>query len=395
MTRRYLLGLGGTVDYEIRWDPAVLAALADEHGVGLADLDRTVPVDSERALVASLLAFVRDGVGGERFVASSAIVESVARRFETRVTLGGTCVRAALAMTTLGVPSAVHLVSIDDNVRRLLPASVGVLSSADHDTLDPHLIVQYPTGTRVPVGGGEVVAPAPNRIIFANDPPHRELRLADGLADVLARTDLFLISSLNVIQEPDVLEARLATLRSGVRAMPPGSLVMFEDAGYHVPAFSARVRDVMAGLADVYSMNEDEMQGYLGREVDLLDARSIAAALADLQPLVPVRTLVLHTRFWALARGERADWLRPALIGGIRMASTRYRLGDGCTAADVAQTAAMSPSAGGAALAAALADLMPAAVCVPALDLSAVAEPTTIGLGDTFIGGFLAALADR
>ena len=77
------------------------------------------------------------------------------------------------------------------------------------------------------------------------------------------------------------------------------------------------------------------------------------------------------------------------------MASTRYRLGDGFTADDYAATAGLARSAAGAAVAEGLAQLLPGVVVEPALDLSAVASPTTIGLGDAFVGGFLAALADR
>ncbi|GGC06404.1 ADP-dependent glucokinase/phosphofructokinase [Cellulomonas carbonis] len=398
MSTQFVLGMGGTVDYEIRWDPQVLEALAAEHGVGPDDLDLDAPVDSVRDLVRSLLAFVRDGVGGERFVASSDIVEAVAARFDKAVTLGGTCVRAAIAMDVLGVPSTVHLVSIDDTVRRLLPATVDHVSSATEDTLDPHLIVQYPAGARVRLGTGpgavDVVAPRPNRIIYANDPPHRELRIAEDLPDALRTADVFLLSSFNVIQDPVTLEDRLARCVDALGAMPDGALVMFEDAGFHVPAFSTRVRDVMAGVVDVYSLNEDEMQSYLGRRVDLVDPSDVAAAVGDLRALVPAPTLVVHTQHWALAVGERARSLGPALRGGIVMASTRYRLGDGFTADDYAATAATAPGEDAAKVAAEVERLLgPDATVVPALDLTAVRAPTTIGLGDTFIGGFLAALA--
>lgn len=393
MGTRFVLGMGGTVDYEIRWDPAVLERLAAEHGVGAEDLDLDAPVDSVRDLVRSLLAFVRDGVGGERFVASSDIVAAVAARFDTAVTLGGTCVRAAIAMDVLGVPSTLHLVSMDDNVRRLLPASVDHVSSAVEDTLDPHLIVQYPAGARVRLGDVELVAPRPNRIIYANDPPHRELRIADDLPEALASADVFLLSSFNVIQDPATLDDRLATVRRAMRSLPDGALVMFEDAGFHVPAFSVRVRDEMAGVVDVYSLNEDEMQAYLGRRVDLLDADAVATAVTELRRLVPAPTLVIHTQHWALAVGERASALRPALRGGIVMASTRYRLGDGFTAEDYAATAAMPAGDAATDLAETIAGrLGPDTTVVPALDLTAVPAPTTIGLGDTFVGGFLAAL---
>lgn len=393
MGTRFVLGMGGTVDYEIRWDAAALERLAVEHGVTAADLDLAAPVDSVRDLVRSLLAFVRDGVGGERFVASSDIVEAVASRFDKAVTLGGTCIRAAIAMDVVGVPSTVHLVSIDDTVRRLLPPTVDHVSSARGDTLDPHLIVQYPAGARVRLGDVELVAARPNRIIYANDPPHRELRIADDLPDALRTADVFLLSSFNVIQDPATLDDRLATVREAMRSLPEGALVMFEDAGFHVPALSLRVRDEMARVVDVYSLNEDEMQAYLGRRVDLLDPTGVAEAVAELRVLVPAATLVVHTQHWALAVGERAGTLGPALRGGIVMASTRYRLGDGFTADDYAATAATAPGEDATKVADELGRLLGGdAVVVPALDLSAVPAPTTIGLGDTFVGGFLAAL---
>ena len=393
MSTRYVLGLGGTVDYEIDWDPGTLERLAAEWGLRPDELDARIPVLSERDLLRSLLGFVRDGAGGERFVASSEIVEAFARRFPLRVTLGGTCVRAAIAMDRVrGLPALVHLVSIDDDVRRLLPASTTYLCSAQHDTTDPHLIVQYPAGSAVRVAGVEVVAARPNRLIYVNDPPNRELVLHPALGDACAGADVVLVSGFNVIQEPETLDARLATLAADLDRVPPGGFVYFEDAGYHRPALRGPVRDVLASRVDVWAVNEDELQEWTGRAVDLLDAADVAAALAELRGAVPARTLVVHTQHWALAAGGEAAGLRAALRGGIDMASTRYAHGDGFTPADYAATAARPPGAAGARFAREVEALAPDVACEPAYVLD-VPRPTTIGLGDTFVGGFLAALA--
>lgn len=398
---RYVLGLGGTVDYEIDWDPDLLTRLATEWGLRPDELDAAVPVLSERDLLRSLLGFVRDGVGGERFVASSTIVEAFAARFARRVTLGGTCVRAAIAMDRVrDLPALVHLVSIDDDVRRLLPTSTTYLCSADRDTTDPHLIVQYPAASPVLVGGTEVVAAQPNRLIYVNDPPNRELVLDPGLGDAVAAADVVLVSGFNVVQERETLLARLETLVADLDRLPPGGFVYFEDAGYHLPALRADVRDALAGRVDVWAMNEDELQQWTGRTVDLLDPDDVAKALGDLRAVVPARTLVVHTRYWALATGDAAPGLRTALRGGIDMASTRYLHGDDFTAADYDVTGARDPGPLGARFAPQVeargGDVLVApVVCEPAYDLDDVARPTTIGLGDTFVGGFLAALAAR
>lgn len=387
-----VLGMGGCLDYEITWDPAVLEGLVVEHGIRTDELGTAVVVRTERDLVRSILAFVRDGVGGERFVASSDVVGRFAERFVRRTTVGGTPVRAALAMAELGLPSTVHLVSIDDQVRRLLPPLVEHVCSADHDTVDPHLIVQFPAGTRVRAGDVDVVAPEANRLIYVNDPPNREMVLSPRLGEVLSSARLLLVSGFNSMQDPDAARARVAELREHMRALPPGATVLYEDAGFHVPALSAVVRSGLAGAVDVHSMNEDELQAYVGRRLDLLDPRAVATALAEVADVVPAPTVVVHTRRWSLAHGTDAPALRTALQGGITAASARYLHGDGITPEQQRAVEHLPRDPGGAAFARAVEELLGDAVaCVPAFVLE-TSTPTTIGLGDTFVGGLVAAL---
>ncbi|MFD1715751.1 ADP-dependent glucokinase/phosphofructokinase [Amnibacterium flavum] len=388
-----VLGLQGTVDYEVVWDSEVIGELADEYGITLAELSTAIPVDSERALVTVLLAFLRDGAGGERFVVSSDLVEQFAARFETAITLGGTSVRAALAMRVLGQPSILHLVSIDDNVRRLLPEDCAYVCSADRDTLDPHLILQYREGETVHFDRTSITSPHPNRVIFANDPPARELVLSPQLGSLLEDADVFLISGFNVVQDVELIEERLGQLREHLSHLPDGAVVMYEDAGFHILSMSALVRDALLPFIDVYSMNEDELQTYLGRSVDLLDVDQVEAALEDARRLIPARVLTIHTKYWSLAAGETAGRYREALLGGITMASARYLHGDVFSAEDYAAIAGQPVNPGGAAFAEAFTARHGSEVVVlPAYRIE-TASPTTIGLGDTFVGGFIEAFA--
>lgn len=393
MSDEIVLGLGGCLDCEITWDSAVLEDLVVRYGIRDSELSTSLEVRSERDLVCSMLAFVRDGVGGERFVASSHIVETFAARFPRRTTLGGTNVRAALAMSRLGVRSTLHLVSIDDQVREMLPEEVSYVCSVTRDTVDPHLIVQFPAGARVRAGDVDIVAPCPNRLIYVNDAPNRELVLCAQLGDVLSSARVFLISGFNTMQDAATLQARVGELRAAMRSLPTDATVMYEDAGFHVPEFSQQVRAGLLDLVDVYGMNEDEMQEYVGRRLDLLDAPAMSAALKELKAVVPARTLVVHTRYWSLALGHDPESYRDALEGGVAMASTRYLHGDGFTPAQHAQVSGIPRHDGGVAFARALEALLPEnACCVPALRLG-TPTPTTIGLGDAFVGGFIAALA--
>jgi ADP-dependent phosphofructokinase/glucokinase len=392
MSHDVVLGLGGAIDYELAWDPQVIQRLAAEYAIQPHELSTSVLVRSERDLLRSLLAFFRDGVGGERPVASAETVASFAARFAGRATLGGTAVRAALALSALGLRSTVHLVSIDDNVRRLLPANVSHLCSSTVDSTDPHLIVQFPAGARIRIGEVQLQAPNANRLIYVFDPPNRELCLSPNLGDVLRTATVFLLSGFNSIQDPAILETRLRELREHMRSLPAAALVIYEDAGFHVPELSRQIRDGLLDLIDVYGMNEDEMQACLGRQVELLDAEVIAKAVRELHDTIPARTVVVHTKFWSLAVGSHAQTYRAALQAGNSMSGVRYLHGDNFTRAEYEEVRRGRQRADGHAFAQAIEALLPGQVCcVPSYDLGS-STPTTVGLGDAFVGGFIAAI---
>lgn len=323
MTSRLVLGLGGTVDYEIHWDAGVVGSLARAHGVRRGELTTTAPIVDERSLVVAIVAFLAAGTGGERFVESSAILERFADRFEKDVTLGGTGVRAGLALDRLGIGSIQHLVSIDDNVRRLMPPSLTWICSAGEDTLDPHLIVQYPVGALIALVDGDAISPASNRLIFANDRPNREMALAAELPAVLADADAFLVSGFNTMQDAALLERRLDDLETAMRRLPAHALVYYEDAGFYRRELAGIARERLLPRIDVYGMNEDELQEYAGRPVNLLDASDVVAALDEAHRLIPVPALVVHTRYWAIAVGPDAPRHHDALESAVRMSATR------------------------------------------------------------------------
>jgi len=388
---RVLLGLGGCVDYELKLTASVLERLIIEYGVVAAELTSPAVVTGERDLVVSILGYVARGAGGEHFVASAPALSAFANRFPHRETLGGTSVRAGILMSRLGVPSTLHLVSVNDTFRRLLPAGIEYVNSGRDDTFYPHLIVQYDQGLRVRAGDISLTAPAPNRLIYVNDPANGDMLLTDDLGDRLSKAAVFLISGFNAMRSSDELDARLASLRDHMRRLPPEVVTYFEDAAYHEPAFSRRVREALLDRIDVYGLNEDELQSYLNRAVDLLDPAAVADALAAVHALIPVPTLVLHTKYWAVALG--AGEHTEALDTGTVMAATRYAHGDDFTDDDVERIRRLPRRPESVAFAAALRS-HPAIECVPGFALD-VENPTTVGLGDTFVGGFLAEVARK
>lgn len=391
-----LLGLGNSVDCEAVWSEPTLNALIASHHIGSDDLDAAAAITTERDLVRVLAAHLRTGAGGERDVASATALTDFAGRHEHRLSLGGSNVRASLVLDLFGIRSTLHLVNASATVRDLLPATATWTASGSFAEEFPHLIVQFPAGAYLRLAdGSEVVSPRANRLILVHDPPNEFMELAPDLGACVARADIVLVSGLNAMKDAELLSLRLTELRASLAGARPGAVVMYEDAAYHVERFGAVVADALAEAIDVHSLNEDELQAWLGRSVDLTDGGAVAQAVTELRRRVPARNTVVHTHAWALVWGPDAHDLRAALSSGVAAASARFLAGDAATRATVASVARTPLHPVGSAMASTLAAMAPDEVAVVPARLLRVSDPTTIGLGDAFVGGFIADLAGR
>jgi ADP-dependent phosphofructokinase/glucokinase len=392
MSEKIGLGLGDNTDYEIVWNSEVFEHLIRRHSICAAELAVDKPIASERDLVVAILGFLQAGTGGERHVAASAIVEEFAQYFAMKITLGGTSVRAAIAMRKLGYTSALHLVTINEHVRRLIPQDSPYVCSSTVDSSFPHLIVQFDKGTRVRAGDIDICAPRANRIILHDDTDNVIMRLNEEFGDLVTEAKVFLISGFNAMRDEQLLVDRLASVKRMLARLPEDAHVFFEDAGYYNPNFHKLAVNTLAQRITIFSLNEDELQGHLGRTVDMLDAAAVKAALANLHQLIPAPVIVVHSMYWALAYGNTAQSMAHALKGGVTMATTRFRYGDDFTVENYQEIENLPANPEGAQFAAAIAMLLGSNVCVAPVAQVDQANGTTIGLGDAFVGGFLPAL---
>lgn len=392
MKEKIILGLGNNIDYEIVWDSRVFEEMIIQYGIHKDELSNEIAVNSERDLVVSILGFLKEEVGGERYVVSPDIIEKFAKNFECRITMGGTSVRAAAAMRKLGYTSTLHLVTINDHVRRLLPPDCPYVCSADEEHIYPHLIVQFTQGIKVTASDIDIYTNRSNRIIYDNDPDNVEMKLTGNLRELITDAEVFLISGFNAMHSKTLLEKRLQTLLEIMAVLPEKAYVFYEDACFHDDCLSKTVRDTLIGKIDIYSLNEDELQGYLKRKLDLLKPDQMIRALEDVHQLIPVPVIVVHTRYWALAYGMNAGLFAKALKGGINMASTRFRFGDDFTLENYHQTEQNILQNEGVVFAEAMKRQLGEKVCCLACIQAEETKATTIGLGDAFVGGFLPAL---
>ena len=308
MSEKIALGLGDNTDYEIVWNSEVFEDLIRRHGIHASELAIDKPITSERDLVVSILGFLQAGTGGERHVAASAIVEEFARNFAMKITLGGTSVRAAIAMRKLGYTSALHLVTINEHVRRLIPQDSPYVCSNTVDSSFPHLIVQFDKGTHVRAGDIDICSSRANRIIYHDDTDNVIMRLNEEFGDLITGAKVFLVSGFNAMRDEQLLVDRLASLqrmhRPACRATPRSFLRMRATT---TPTFTSVAVTTLAHRITIFSLNEDELQGHLGRTLDLLDASAVSAALGDLHKLIPVPIIVVHSMYWTLAYGDNAQ----------------------------------------------------------------------------------------
>ncbi|QPK81330.1 6-phosphofructokinase [Schaalia sp. ZJ405] len=390
---RIVLGLGGTVDHEVIWDLAKVQWLADHMGITMDEIEddpSSVAADARSAFIYLLQMMYRNR-GGECHVHSIDSLKQLASHFDSRTTLGGTCVRAAIAMNRIGIGSTVHLVSINDDVRRLLPTGIIRICSADHDSLEPHIIFQFPADNNVRVIGGVVRTSRPNRVIFVHDLPNELMRLSPDLGPALARADAVMISGFNTMKSPDLLQERLDCLREMLENTNDETPIVYEDAGFHDEAMRDIVVDKICNLVDIHSLNEDEATAYVQRSFDPQDGAEIACVMEELRTRLMASNVLLHTSHYAAVLGERAERFAKAAATGCLMASTRYAHGDTMTREDFEKMRTAPRDTIGMRLIDDP-DIVRSGIHIVPSYNAHVLSPTTIGLGDSFIGGLMAAL---
>lgn len=390
MSGEILLGLGNCVDYELQWDDGMMQRMLERHGpveVGICPRIRT-----ERELLGALLYHMGEGTGCEYAVNGAELIERFCAPFEKRVTLGGTSVRAAIAMAKAGVKSALHLGALHPSARPLIPALTEYALADPSEALYPHLIIQYPKGAELTAGGQRIRAPRSNRLIFVFDPINDALPLKPDFVRQFGPAKVLLISGFNTVKDFGTLTDRLITLKGMLKELPAEALVVYEDACFHRGDFAMEVNRELMGLVDIHGMNEDELTAYVGRPIALHEPEDVAAALQECGRKIAAKTLVVHTKSWALAYGERARDCERALRGGIVMAGARFMWGDRVTEAALRRAERWPLRADGLAFSRGIRHALGERVaCLPSLALEEK-NATTVGLGDAFVGGFLPAL---
>lgn len=393
------LGLGGTVDAEVVCESHGLQQLVDGFDISLADVMAVETVRSPRDLVCWLLNQVRLGRGGEKFVDNPEVITWASDHFPNKTTLGGTDIRAATVLSMHGVRTVAHVAATDETMLRLVPSRCQLITTDHVERLIPHLIMQYAPGLKVRLEGGTVQATKADRVIFANDPPNAKLPFAQGLRKAIANSSVVLLSTLNVIQDREVLRDRLDQLIAMLSERTHSGPVLWEDAGYHDVSNQLLVAQSIGPHVDVFGTNLEELAQILGLTTEPETPGEVREGLVALAKLTGAPNTVVHSSNWAAVWGPNSPQLVEALDYGNAVASTRFALGDDMTLEDIAET--RQAGFGDDQVAKERSAFVKVAEGIdPLLRVSQnypvqAENPTTIGLGDAFLGGVLKVLHDQ
>ena len=391
------LGLNNCVDFEIHWDSSILEELIRQNNIYRKDIKLYTVVENLRQLICSLLYLIEAGEGIGSKITDMNIVFDYSNHFTFKKTLGGSGVRAAIAIRKFGYKSLLHLVSQSDDVRKLLPNDCEYFCAVDYDADYPHLIIQFPEGAEIHVNDIDIIAKRANRAMYFNDRGIMELPLSEDFFKAATTCNTMLIGGFTSISDPDLAKKQARKTVEYLNKYARNTVVYYEDScppGGIKPVHNEIWR-IIVPKSQIYSMNEDELQLHIGAKINLLDANVVISAIEKLSKIIPCESYVIHSKYWAIVYGEHVNIYAEALQNAVDISTSRLVYGDEMTAEDLEQTRKrpMDPLGLEFKHQVEQGKWKHNISCIPSY-LVTEKNLTTIGLGDSFVGGFLAKLSD-
>ncbi|MFT3984192.1 MAG: ADP-dependent glucokinase/phosphofructokinase [Lachnospiraceae bacterium] len=397
MGEKITLGFHSAVDFELKWDAGVIETLASKYDIRKHELKTDFPVKTERDMIIAILGHLTEGTGGEYVPETNLLCKEFASHFKYEQTIGGTATRAAIALSKLGLESKLSMCCYNEVIRTLLPDEIHQFPNVKEldDEIYPHVILSYPGGVRVRANDIEITTPRENRVMFSNDAAAINMEVSGEFASEMTDAKVFLLGCFSEVLDFDILKDRMEKTNYLLENLAPDAWAILEDGCYINKEFRYYVHKSLGSRLNVLSMNEDEMQEFLGEKIDILDARSMQDALRHVYKRINISVLVVHSAYWALAYGEEPEKLKQALLGGICLSATRFRYGDSFGKEEYAETEKLPDKEEGVRFCREIKEKLGEHIfCLPTKDLSFVENPTVVGLGDFFAGGLLTGVLD-
>lgn len=396
MGDKIVLGFHACVDFELRWDLERLEKLTRFFDIKdeelRKDLHDEAHIDSERQLLIEILSYMKAGMGVEFVPETPEICYDFAQYFEYDITVGGTAARAATAISKIGYESSLSSVCYNSYIKEGLPEQVHCYSNIGkgNENIYPHVVFSYPKNLHIQADDIDFVTPRENRILFSRDIDSLNMVISQGFAPMLENAEVMLLSCFSEVLEKAILEKRMVQVKRLLENLPEKAFVVMEDGCYVNKDFRIYVHEALREKLNAVSMNEDEMQEYIGKRIDIMDPLEVMSGIQYIYKRIQIPVLIVHTAAWALVYGEGANRMRHVLEGGIVSASTRFQYGDDFGVKEYEETAQLPVRTDSVLFGEEIKKICDKEICVVACkDLSFVESPVVVGLGDYFAGGLL------
>ena len=393
MGDKIVLGFHACVDFELKWDQKKIEELIRYYDIKEEELTTDeLNIDSERKLLLASLGHMKAGVGAEFIPEKPEICFDFAQHFDYKTTIGGTAARAAIAISKLGYESALSMVCYNKYIKELLPEKVHYYSNVgeNHGDVYPHVVLSYPANAHIQANGVDFVTPRENRMMFSRDVDSLNMVISQGFAPMLKDAEVMLLSCFSEVLDEAILKERMVQVNQLLEELPEKAFVVMEDGCYVNKEFRVYVHEALHEKLDALSMNEDEMQEYIGKRINIMNPAAVLDAIQYIYERINVPLLIVHSAKWSIAFGKDADKMAHVLEGGTNSASTRFCYGDDSGVKEYEETAKLAVRQDSIVFGEELEKMSDRAICcVPSKDLSFVEHPVVVGLGDSFAGGLL------
>jgi len=417
-SKKFIFGYTSDLDVVLEWNTEAFNTIISEHLKTTPSVKDGDVIDSMESFARIVSYYVLNGLGGEVEIIENSICELLESAFKHTFALGGTGAQGGAALSAMGFPVLMHITDMSKEVCDLLdrpgvdvvtPKGTKPIIEAASDELPiRHIILQYTKGEKINICGKEYEVPLSNRLIMDYDKVHKRLPIKSAFInycekhakDILA----YSVSGFNAIIDAEIMSRHADELYAHfnrIKEKNENAIIYLEGAYYLNSDVKNLVFDKLARSIDILGMNEEELVDHTEKHGVMTDKDDIESVLNGLELLLdiyPAKGIVLHTKDYSMYCGDELpgiDYEKGLTLGNL-MSGTRARIGEYGTIEDCEATLSLGLSETGCAFAKALTG--------KATDKQVYLVPSrymeqpkfTIGLGDTFMAGFmLAAMNDE
>lgn len=354
--------------------------------------------------------YLMRGLGGNFDLTNIEVCNFLKDKFQFDFYLGGTCAQGAAAIAALGFPVNVHLSDECAEVMDMMDKDgVTVIRGREKIPVgrgasgkEPvyHFILQFKKDDKLRVMGREVAIPLSNRLILFYDEIHKIVPIQDDFQQYWKEAEeapsSWLVSGFDAIVDPEKMRNCIDILEPHLKYMKekhPEMVLYFEGAFYMNPEVKEMAAAAFCKYADIFSMNEEELEQQVkrfGDEAPGSSATGVFGALDKIFSHFHPKGLVLHTKDYSMYYGQPIPGvdIEQGLTMGSLMATTRARIGKYGNIEECRETLSLPLSENGLRFAQEAQEWHSDGRIVVVVPTRYLEYPAfTIGLGDTFVSG--------